>query len=58
MIKSIIKLAAKTLKKKKRISNYPFGNGPRPVEYWKQGKIGIRPDRKGRTRKKLHAKKP
>ena len=43
----------------KTISDYPFGNGPRPVEYWEQNsKIGIRPDRKGRTRKKLHAKKP
>ena len=43
----------------KTISNYPFGNGPRPVEYWEQNsKIGIRPDRKGRIRKKLQGKKP
>ena len=43
----------------KRISNYPFGNGPRPVEYWEQNsRIGIRPTRKGRIRKILHAKKP
>jgi len=56
MIGSIIKLAAKALKKKKRISNYPFGKGPRPVEYWKQGRIGIKAGRKGRIRKKLKAK--
>jgi hypothetical protein len=42
----------------KKISNYPFGNGPRPVEYWKQDRIGIRPDRKERIRKKLQGKKP
>jgi hypothetical protein len=59
MVGSIIKLAAKALKKK--ISNYPFGKGPRPVEYYKQydqfGPKGITGTKK-RRRKKLHAKKP
>ena len=41
--------------KVKKISNYPFGNGPRPVEYWKQGRTGIRLDMKGKIRKKLKA---
>jgi hypothetical protein len=63
MVGSIIKLAAKALKKKKkkRISNYPFGKGPRPVEYYTQydqfGFKGITGTKK-RRRKKLHAKKP
>ena len=42
--------------KVKRISNYPFGNGPRPVEYWKQGRTGIRSDMKVKRMKKLKAK--
>ena len=33
----------KTKVKIKRISNYPFGNGPRPVEYRRQGSTGINP---------------
>ena len=41
--------------KVKRISNYPFGNGPRPVEYWKQGRAGIRSDMKIKRMKKLKA---
>ena len=56
MIGSIIKLAAKASKRKKRISNYPFGKGPRPVEYWKQGRTGIRSDMKVKRMKKLKAK--
>ena len=45
----------------KTISNYPFGNGPRPVEYYTQynqfGFSGITGKRKKR-RKKLQGKKP
>ena len=38
--------------KVKRITNYPFGKGPRPVEYWEQGPVkGITGVKKYRVKK-------
>ena len=38
--------------KVKRITNYPFGKGPRPVEYWEQGPVkGITGVKKYRIKK-------
>ena len=42
----------------KTISDYPFGNGPRPVEYWKQNSKGISPSYKsGAPVKEIRLKK-